>query len=102
MIKITDENYNEIVNNDNLVIIDFYADWCGPCKSVSITLDKIQTENPDIIIGKADVDEVIDASSLNGVRNIPTLLFIKNGVVLSKIVGSTTQSTIQAEINKLK
>jgi thioredoxin 1 len=102
MIKITDENYNEIVNNDNLVIIDFYADWCGPCKSVSITLDKIQTENPDVIIGKADVDEVIDASSLNGVRNIPTLLFIKNGVVLSKIVGSTTQSTIQAEINKLK
>ena len=100
MVKITDENYNDIVKSDKLVIIDFYAEWCGPCKSLAITLDKIAENNAGITIGKADVDEVIEISKINAIRNVPTLLFIKNGEILSKKSGSIPQSAIQAEIDK--
>ena len=80
MVKITDENYECVVKSDKLVIIDFYAEWCGPCKSLATTLQKIESQNPDITIGKADVDEVIEISKTNSIRNVPTLLFIKNGL----------------------
>lgn len=100
MVKITDENYESVVKSDKLVIIDFYADWCVPCKTLALTLEKISEDNTDITIGKADVDEAIDASKLYGIRNVPTLLFIKNGEILSKKTGSIPQSAIQAEIDK--
>ena len=101
MVNITDENYKSVVNSDKLVIIDFYAEWCGPCKMIAPILEKVEQVNTGLVIGKANVDDVIETSKINNIRNVPTLLFFKNGEVVGKIVGSTTQSTIQSKIAEL-
>lgn len=101
MVNITDENYKSVVNSDKLVIIDFYAEWCGPCKMIAPILEKVEQVNTGLVIGKANVDDVIETSKINNIRNVPTLLFFKNGEVVGKIVGSTTQSAIQSKIAEL-
>lgn len=101
MVKITDENYESVVKSDKLVIIDFYADWCLPCKTLAMTLENIEKDNSNITIGKVDVDEAIETSKLHSIRNVPTLLFIKNGEVITKKTGSIPQSAIQYEIDRL-
>ncbi len=96
VLKITEENFEEeVLNSEKPVLIDFYADWCGPCKMQSPIVDKIAEEREDVKVGKINVDENSNLAEKYGVMSIPTLLIIKNGEIANQFVGLTPKEKIE-------
>ena len=101
-IEITDSNFQEILAEGKPVVMDFWAPWCGPCKMVGPIIDELATEyEGKVIIGKCDVDENGDVAAEYGIRNIPTVLFFKNGELVDKQVGSAPKSAYVAKIEAI-
>ncbi len=101
-LEITDSNFQEILAEGKPVVIDFWAPWCGPCKMVGPIIDELATEyEGKVIIGKCDVDENGDVAAEYGIRNIPTVLFFKNGELVDKQVGSAPKSAYVAKIEAI-
>lgn len=101
-LNIKDDNFEAIVAKGKPVVLDFWATWCGPCKQIAPYIEELAEEYKDKVnIGKCDVDENADLPAQFGVRNIPTVLFIKNGEVVDKQVGATTKSALQAKVEAL-
>ena len=94
VVSINENNFEEIKNSSKTVLIDFYADWCGPCKMVSPIVDKIAEEHPEYIIGKVNVDDEPDLAESYGVMSIPTLVVLKGGNVATKSVGVQSKEAI--------
>ncbi len=93
---VTKENFvEEVMNSDKLVLIDFYADWCGPCKSMAPTLEQFAAENPDVKVVKINIDKSPELMQAFGVRSIPTLVTIKDGKGLAGSVGAVPKSKIE-------
>ena len=100
--EITDANIAGLMAEGKPMIIDFWATWCGPCQMVGPMIEELATEfDGRIIIGKVNVDENSDLPSQYGIRNIPTILFFKNGQVVDKLVGVQSKAKLQEEANKL-
>ena len=94
-VKVTKQNFNEeVVNSDKVVIVDFYADWCGPCKMIGPVVEDLSSENPDIKVVKVNVDDNSDIAAKYQVMSIPTLLVIENGQVINQSVGLISKSEI--------
>lgn len=87
---------SEILNNTGIALVDFYADWCGPCKMVSPIVDEIAAERSDITVGKLNVDESGDLAMKYGVMSIPTLIVFKNGKEAARAVGYRPKEDIIA------
>ena len=101
-LEITDSNFQEILAEGKPVVMDFWAPWCGPCKMVGPIVDELATEyEVKVIIGKCDVDENGDVAAEYGIRNIPTVLFFKNGELVDKQVGSAPKSAYVAKIEAI-
>lgn len=102
-IELTDANFDEIVlKSDKPVLVDFWAEWCGPCRIIAPFVKEISEEYSDkAIVGKVDVDSNPGISAKFGIRNIPTLLFFKNGEIADKQVGAVQKSAIAAKLNAL-
>ena len=101
-LEITDSNFQEILAEGKPVVMDFWAPWCGPCKMVGPIIDELATEyEGKAIIGKCDVDENGDVAAEYGIRNIPTVLFFKNGELVDKQVGSAPKSAYVAKIEAI-
>lgn len=98
-IKITKENYDSVVKNDKPLLIDFYADWCGPCRMLSPTVDKIAAEREDIVVGKVNVDDEPELAEAFGVSSIPTLVVMKSGNVAARSVGVSPKAKITAMLD---
>ena len=96
VISVTKENFNQIKNSDKTVLLDFYADWCGPCRMVSPLVDEIAEENPQYLIGKINVDSETELAESFGVSSIPTLLVMKSGKIVNRIVGARPKAQILA------
>ncbi len=95
-VKITDQNFNEVVlNADKPVLIDFYADWCGPCKMISPIVSEIAESHDEIIVGKVNVDENPALTAKFGIMSIPMLAVIKNGEVTAQKVGYCDKESIE-------
>ena len=95
VIKITNDNFeSEVLNSEKTVLLDFYADWCGPCRMVSPIVDAIAEEHPEYKVGKINVDEEGQLATTFGVMSIPSLFVIKNGEVANQAVGARTKAQI--------
>jgi thioredoxin 1 len=101
-LQITDATYDEMVaKSDKLVVIDFWAEWCGPCRKVAPIIDELSGEyEGKAVIGKCDVDGNSEITSKFGIRNIPTVIFLKNGEVVDKLVGAQTKAAFVEKIEK--
>ena len=96
IVKITTENFEaEVLNGQGRILVDFYADWCGPCKMLSPILEKITLENPEIKICKINVDENTNLAQKYGVMSIPTVLVFEDGEVKETSVGLVSKSKIE-------
>lgn len=94
---INKENFqNEVLNSDKPVLLDFYADWCGPCRMVGPIVEEIAGERTDIKVGKINVDEQSELAAQFGVMSIPMLAVIKNGEVVNRSVGARPKEQILA------
>ncbi len=101
-LTIKDDNFESIVAEGKPVVLDFWATWCGPCKMIAPYIEELAEEFKDTVsIGKCDVDENAELPAQFGVRNIPTVLFIKDGKVMDKQVGATTKSALRDKIEAL-
>lgn len=100
--QITDATLQDVLDTDKLVIIDFWAEWCGPCKMLGPVIDELAEEYKDkVVIGKIDVDNNDEATAKYSIRNIPTVLFIKDGKIVDKVVGAGAKSLFVEKIEKL-
>ncbi len=96
-VEITDANFDELVLQSKIpVVVDFWAEWCGPCRMVGPIIDELHKEyDGKAIVGKVNVDENPGISGQFGVRNIPTILFIKDGQVADNLVGAAAKSKFE-------
>ena len=102
-IHFTDENFNEeVLASDIPVLVDFYADWCGPCKMLAPVIETLATEQEGKVkVGKLNVDDSPETARKYGIMSIPTLLYIKNGEVVNKTVGVVSKAEIEQVLNSL-
>ena len=102
-LEITEGNFEQVVlKSDKPVMVDFWAEWCGPCRMVGPIVEEIGHEMADkVVVGKVDVDSNNAIALKYSIRNIPTILFFKNGEVVDKQVGAVPKSALVSKINAL-
>ena len=96
VITVTKDNFAAVTSENDLVLLDFWAVWCGPCKMIAPLLTQIAEEREDVVIGKVDVDSEMELAMQFGVTSIPTLVVIKNGHPVNKAVGYMPKEKILA------
>ena len=98
----TDENIKEAIQSGKPVVVDFWAEWCGPCRMVGPVVEELSKEYEGrVIIGKLDVDENVETPNQYGIRNIPTILFFKDGQVVDKQIGAAPKAMLAAKVEGL-
>ena len=101
-LAITNENFQEVMGSEMPVVIDFWAEWCGPCRMIAPIVDELATEYEGrVLVAKCDVEECEEAVAKFGVRNIPTVVFVKGGELVDKNVGAASKDALKAKIEKL-
>lgn len=101
-LQITDANFAETLQEGKPMVLDFWAEWCGPCRMVSPIMDELAEDYAGRVnIGKMNVDENNDIVAQYGIRNIPTVLFFKNGELVDKIVGAVPKDKFVAKIEAM-
>ena len=101
-LNINDANYAELAADSKLLVIDFWAEWCGPCRMIAPIVDELAAEYEGrVLVAKCDVEECEEAVAKFGVRNIPTVVFVKGGEVVDKNVGAASKDALKAKIEKL-
>lgn len=103
VIKLTSENFEEeVLKSEKTVLIDFYADWCMPCKMMTPVIERVAIENKDIKVGKINIDAEEELAIKYQVMSIPTFIVIKNGQVVNRIVGVVDKSELEMAIKWVK
>jgi len=101
-LQITDADFKDLLNGDKPLVVDFWAEWCGPCKMISPVVDELATEyEGKVIVGKVNVDENEELPVEYGIRSIPTLLFFKGGQLVDKHVGAASKDLLEGKIKAL-
>lgn len=101
-ITVTDDNSKEFMASNLPIVLDFSASWCGPCKQLAPIIEELSAEYEGrIAVGKCDIEEAFDLTAEYGIRNVPTVIFIKDGQVVDKFVGSKSKADVQAKFEAL-
>ena len=101
-VKVTNENFESLKNGEQPLVIDFWATWCGPCRMVAPIIEELAKEyDGKVTVGKCDVEEADEIAAEFGIRNIPTVLFFKDGQMVDKIVGAMPKDKFVAKIESL-
>ena len=99
---VTDSTFDDFLNSGSPLVVDFWAEWCGPCKMIAPIIEELAEEyTGKVNIGKIDVDDNNEISTRFGIRNIPTILFFKNGQLVDKQVGATQKSVLTQKVQAL-
>ena len=104
MEQVTEFKFNEIISKskDTLIVVDLWAEWCLPCRMMKPIFEELFEEYNDVSIIGVNVDETPTIASTYGIRNIPTILFFKNGIIVDRIVGAVPKNQIKAKIDVLR
>ena len=97
-IKVTDTDFQETLQNNDLVLVDFWAPWCGPCRAVAPVLEEIANENSNVVIAKMNTDESPNTASQHGIMSIPTMMIFKNGELVDRLVGAMPKPSIMEKL----
>ena len=101
-VKITNENFETYKNGEQPLVVDFWATWCGPCRQIAPVVSELaEAYDGKIVVGKCDVEEADEIAAQFGIRNIPTIRFIKNGEVVDKLVGAAPKAKIEDKFKAL-
>ncbi|GAB3221327.1 thioredoxin [Spirosoma arcticum] len=101
-IELTDTNFTETINTDQPVLVDFWAEWCGPCRLVSPVVEQLAAEyEGKVVVGKVDVDANPGLSMRFGIRSIPTLLMLRNGQIIDQQVGAVPKHLLAQKLDAL-
>ena len=101
-VTITNENFESLKNGEQPLVVDFWATWCGPCRMVGPVISELAEQyDGKIVVGKCDVEDNEELAVEFGIRNIPTILFFKNGQVLDKLVGAQSKAKIDEKFQAL-
>lgn len=100
--KINDADFAAVLSENKAVMVDFWATWCGPCRMIAPTVEELAEEYAGkVFIGKCDVDDNTDAPMKYGIRNIPTLLFFKDGELVDRLVGAVSKNEIAEKLESI-
>ena len=100
--EFTDANFDELLSSNKVVVADFWATWCGPCKAMGPSIDELSAEyEGQALIGKVDVEENNDLAEKYAIRSVPTLIFFKDGEMVDKVVGLQPKAAIEVKIKDL-
>lgn len=102
VLEFTDKTLNEVLAQNKIVIVDFWAEWCGPCRMIGPVIDQLALEETDVTIGKLNVDGNPQATMKYMVSSVPTIILFKDGVEINRIKGVTSKAALKAQIEKLK
>ena len=101
-VKVTNENFESLKNGELPLVVDFWATWCGPCRMMSpIMTELAEKYDGKIVVGKCDVEEADDVAAEFRIRNIPTVVFMKNGEVVDKMVGAASKDKFEEKFEAL-
>jgi thioredoxin 1 len=101
-VELTAENFDSTIMNNGIVVVDFWADWCGPCKMFAPTFEAASEKNPDIVFGKVDTEVEQSLSAAAGIQSIPTLMIFRDSILLFQQAGALPPAALDDLITQVK
>jgi len=102
VVELTDQNLESTINDNEIVVIDFWAEWCGPCKSFAPVYEKVSDQHIDIVFGKVDIEEQQQVAQMFGIRSIPTLAIFREQTLIMLEAGAMPESTLEQALASVR